>query len=99
MRLEFQPQAEHDLEGLGDYIIADKPARAITFIRGCAVTVAGWGIILWPIVCDQSIAFADLLHLLLIFPSFFWPRSFLQFDNGDAQGAGKYLQGFKNALN
>ena len=34
MRLEFQPQAERDLEGIGDYIAADNPARAVTFIRG-----------------------------------------------------------------
>lgn len=33
MRLVFQPQAERDLEGIGDYIAADNPARAVTFIR------------------------------------------------------------------
>jgi len=33
MLLEFLPQAERDLEGIGDYIAADNPARAVTFIR------------------------------------------------------------------
>ena len=33
MRLEFQPQAERDLEGIGDYIAQDNPRRAITFLQ------------------------------------------------------------------
>lgn len=33
MRLKFQPQAVHDLEGIGNYIAADNPDRAVTFIR------------------------------------------------------------------
>jgi len=33
MRLEFQPQAERDLEGIGDYIAQDNPSRAITFLQ------------------------------------------------------------------
>jgi len=33
MRLEFQPQAVRDLEGIGDYIADDNPVRAVTFIR------------------------------------------------------------------
>lgn len=27
MRLELQPQAERDIEGIGDYIAKDNPAR------------------------------------------------------------------------
>lgn len=33
MRLAFLPQAERDLEAIGDYIAQDNPRRAITFIR------------------------------------------------------------------
>lgn len=33
MRLEFQPQAERDLEGIGDYIAQDSPRRAISFLH------------------------------------------------------------------
>ena len=33
MRLEFQPQAERDLEGIGDYIAQDNPRRAISFLH------------------------------------------------------------------
>ncbi len=33
MRLEFQPQAERDLEGIGDYIAQDNPRRAMSFVR------------------------------------------------------------------
>lgn len=33
MRLEFQPQAERDLEGIGDYIAQDNARRAISFLQ------------------------------------------------------------------
>lgn len=33
MRLHFTPQAEIDLEEIGDYIALDNPARAVTFIQ------------------------------------------------------------------
>lgn len=33
MRLEFLPQAENDLEAIGDFIAQDSPRRAISFIR------------------------------------------------------------------
>lgn len=33
MRLEFQPQAERDLEGIGDHIAQDNPRRAISFLH------------------------------------------------------------------
>lgn len=33
MRLEFQPQAERDLEEIGDYIAQDNPRRAISFLQ------------------------------------------------------------------
>lgn len=33
MRLEFQSQAERDLEGIGDYIARDNPRRAISFLH------------------------------------------------------------------
>ena len=33
MRLEFQPQAERDLEGIGDYIAQDNRRRAIRFLQ------------------------------------------------------------------
>ena len=33
MSLLFTPMAEHDLEGIGDYIARDNPRRALTFIR------------------------------------------------------------------
>lgn len=33
MRLEFRPQAERDLESMGDYIAQDNPRRALTFLR------------------------------------------------------------------
>lgn len=33
MRLELQPQAERDLEGIGDYIAQDNPRRAVTCLR------------------------------------------------------------------
>jgi len=32
MRLSFSPLAEQDLEFIGDYIAADNPARALTFV-------------------------------------------------------------------
>jgi len=32
-RLEFLPQAESDLETIGDYIAQDNPRRAMTFVR------------------------------------------------------------------
>jgi toxin ParE1/3/4 len=33
MQLEFRPQAERDLESIGDYIAQDNPRRAVTFLR------------------------------------------------------------------
>jgi toxin ParE1/3/4 len=33
MRLEFQPQAVSDLEGIGDYIAQDSTRRAISFLH------------------------------------------------------------------
>jgi toxin ParE1/3/4 len=33
MRLVFTPLAEQDLEAIADYIAADKPVRAVTFVR------------------------------------------------------------------
>jgi toxin ParE1/3/4 len=33
MRAHFTPQAESDLEEIGDYIALDNPRRAVTFIR------------------------------------------------------------------
>lgn len=33
MAVYFTPQAEADLEEIGDYIAADNPERAVTFIR------------------------------------------------------------------
>jgi len=33
MRLAFTPLAEQDLEAIGDYIGADNPARAVTFVQ------------------------------------------------------------------
>jgi len=33
MRAHFTPQAEIDLEEVGDYIALDNPRRAVTFIR------------------------------------------------------------------
>ena len=33
MRSHFTPQAEIDLEEIGDYIALDNPRRAVTFIR------------------------------------------------------------------
>jgi toxin ParE1/3/4 len=33
VRLLFTPQAEADLEEIGDYIALDNPARAVSFIR------------------------------------------------------------------
>lgn len=32
-RLEFLPQAEQDLETIGDYIAKDSPRKAISFVR------------------------------------------------------------------
>ena len=32
-RLEFLPQAERDLETIGDYIAKDSPRKAISFVR------------------------------------------------------------------
>ncbi|MDR0275203.1 MAG: type II toxin-antitoxin system RelE/ParE family toxin [Burkholderiaceae bacterium] len=32
MRLRFSPLAEHDLESIGDYIAADSPVRAVSFV-------------------------------------------------------------------
>ena len=33
MRLVFLPQAEMDLEAIGDYIARDNPQRAMSFVR------------------------------------------------------------------
>ena len=33
MPVVFSPAAERDLESIGDYIAADNPSRAITFLR------------------------------------------------------------------
>lgn len=33
MRLAFTPLAEQDLEAIGDYIAADNPVRALSFVR------------------------------------------------------------------
>jgi toxin ParE1/3/4 len=33
MRLTFTPLAEQDLEAIADYIAADSPARALSFVR------------------------------------------------------------------
>jgi toxin ParE1/3/4 len=33
MRLTLTPLAEQDLETIGDYIAADNPTRAVSFIR------------------------------------------------------------------
>lgn len=33
MRLAFSPLAEQDLEAIADYIAADNPARALSFVR------------------------------------------------------------------
>jgi toxin ParE1/3/4 len=33
MRAHFTPQAEIDLEEVGDYIALDNPGRAVSFIR------------------------------------------------------------------
>ncbi len=33
MQLEFLPQAEDDLETIGDYIAKDNPRKAISFVR------------------------------------------------------------------
>ena len=33
MRAHFTPQAEMDLEEIGDYIALDNPQRAVSFIR------------------------------------------------------------------
>jgi toxin ParE1/3/4 len=33
MRLVFTPLAEQDIEAIADYIAADKPARALSFVR------------------------------------------------------------------
>jgi plasmid stabilization system protein ParE len=35
MRAHFTPQAEIDLEEIGDYIALDNPRRAVSLIRGC----------------------------------------------------------------
>ena len=32
MKFVFSPQAEHDLEEIGDYIARDNPSRAVQFI-------------------------------------------------------------------
>lgn len=34
MRVVLTHQAEQDLEEIGDYIAADSPARAVSFVRG-----------------------------------------------------------------
>lgn len=34
MRLELSPQAQADLEAIGDYIALDNPGNALRFIRG-----------------------------------------------------------------
>lgn len=34
MRLELSPQAQADLEAIGDYIALDSPGNALRFIRG-----------------------------------------------------------------
>ena len=33
MRLNFTPMAEQDLEAIADYIAADNPGRALSFVR------------------------------------------------------------------
>jgi toxin ParE1/3/4 len=33
MRLAFTPRAEQDLEAIADYIAADNPGRALSFVR------------------------------------------------------------------
>lgn len=33
MRLAFTPLAEQDLEAIADYIAADNPVRALSFVR------------------------------------------------------------------
>lgn len=33
IRLEFSPEAEQDLESVGDYIAKDNPRRAASFVR------------------------------------------------------------------
>ncbi len=33
MQVLFRPQAERDLEEIGNFIAADNPARAVTFVR------------------------------------------------------------------
>ncbi|MDD5479262.1 type II toxin-antitoxin system RelE/ParE family toxin [Rhodoferax sp.] len=37
MRLEFLPQAEQDMETIGDYIALDNPRRAASFVRDLQV--------------------------------------------------------------
>ena len=53
MRLEFRPQAERDLESIGDYIAQDNPRRALTFLRQLRaqchkILLAPQGYRLWP---------------------------------------------------
>ena len=40
MRLKFQPQAVHDLEGIGAYIAADNPDRAVTLYPAAAQSLS-----------------------------------------------------------
>ena len=44
MRLAFTDAAEHELEGIGDYIALENPARALSFVRelrrNCALLTA-----------------------------------------------------------
>ncbi|SDE49555.1 hypothetical protein SAMN05661003_11330 [Desulfuromonas thiophila] len=54
MRLKFQPQAVHDLEGIGAYIAADNPDRAVTFIRQLRNLCHRIGQTLWPIAYDLT---------------------------------------------
>lgn len=37
MRLDFTALAEQDLETIADYIAADNPTRALSFVRGLRV--------------------------------------------------------------
>ena len=50
--VEITATAEADLEGIGDYIARDNPARAVTFIRElyqCCMDLAEMPLA-WPIV-------------------------------------------------
>ncbi len=43
MRVEFAPQADADLEDIGDFIARDNPARAVRFISEIKTTCVGLG--------------------------------------------------------